>query len=54
MTTGLFLLRCIQAGIPLSDLDMLSVGMVYDILTESRNDGEEYEHIATQDDFDRF
>ena len=53
MTTGLYLLRAIQAGIAVRDLELLSVGMVYDIFTESQNDGEEYDQLATQADIDR-
>ena len=38
----------------IDDLDCLSLGMVYDILTEAANDDCEYKQIATQEDFDRF
>lgn len=51
MTTALFLLRVAQLGIPISDLDLLTVGMVSDIFTESANDDYEYPELATQDDF---
>lgn len=54
LTTGLFLLRCTQVGLSISDLDLLDMGMVFDILIESANDSEEYDKIATQSDFDRF
>ena len=53
-TSGLFLLRCVQLGLPMSDLDLLDVGMVYDMIIENGNDSEEYDIIATQADFDRF
>ena len=53
-TTGLFLLRCYQIGLRLSDLDCLEMGMVVDMLTESGNDNEKYRQLATQEDFDRF
>ena len=53
MTTGRYLLRAVQCGIPVHDLELLSIGMVYDIFTESQNDGEEYDLLATQDDIDR-
>ena len=55
MTTPLFLLRCVQLGISIRDLDLLTIGMVNDMFVESRND--EYKgwrQIATQEDFDRF
>ena len=52
-TTGLYLLRCYQIGLRVSDLNFLEIGDVMDMLTESGNDNEEYDYIATQEDFDR-
>lgn len=37
----MFLLRCTQCGISISDLDLLSIGLVNDMFTEMKND--EYE-----------
>jgi len=54
MNTAVYLLRAFQVGISLPDLDELSVGMVMDIITESANDGYEYDAKATQADFDSF
>lgn len=54
MTTPLFLLRCVQLGISIRDLDLLSIGMINDMFVESRNDEEKYTPIATQEDMDRF
>ena len=54
MTTPLFLLRCVQLGISISELDLLTIGMVNDMYAESSNDDYKYAQIATQDDFDRF
>ena len=54
MTTPLFLLRCMEIGISVSDLDLLTVGLVLDIWTEKTNDGVSYARIAGQDDFDKF
>lgn len=54
MTTALFLLRAIQSGLSLDDLDCMEVGMVYDIMIESANDDAKYNYIATQEDFDRW
>ena len=54
MTTALYVLRCIQVGLTLSDLDVLDYGLVLDIMTESGNDGYTYQQVATQEDFDRF
>ena len=57
MTTPLFLLRCVQLGISIRDLDLLTIGMVNDMYVESGNDQEaekNYNVLAMQSDFDRF
>lgn len=54
MTTALFLLRVVQLGISISDLDYLSVGMVIDMFTELDNDDCDYCDLATQEDMDKF
>ena len=55
MTTPLFLLRCVQLGISIRDLDLLTIGMVNDMYAESSNDGYKgYAQIATQEDFNLF
>lgn len=54
MTTPLFLLRCVQLGISIRDLDLLTVGLVNDMYIESDNDNENYAQVATQRDFDLF
>ena len=54
MTTPLFLLRCVQLGISLSELDLLTIGMVNDMFAESGNDEYKYKELATQEDFDNF
>ena len=56
MTTALFLLRCVQIGLSISDLDLLTIGMVNDMYAESGNDEwqSEYREIATQEQFDAF
>ena len=54
MTTALFLLRCIEIGISIADLDLLTIGMVMDIWTEKGNDGTTYDNVATQEYFDKF
>lgn len=54
MNTSLYLLRCIQIGFSLRDLEILSMGAVFDIFTESANDDCEYNTVATQSDFDKF
>lgn len=61
MTTALFMLRCVQVGLKISDLDVLNYGMVLDILAENNKDySESMKHDdnsakeATQADYDRF
>ena len=54
MTTPLFLLRCVQLGISIRDLDLLTIRMVNDMFVESSNDDYKYAELATQEDFDRF
>lgn len=54
MTTPLFLLRCVQMGISIRDLDLLTIGLVNDMAIESGNDDCTYDFLADQDDFDRF
>ena len=54
MTTPLFLLRSVEIGISISDLDLLTVGLVIAMWTEKANDSVKYNKIATQDDFDKF
>jgi len=55
MTTPLFLLRCVQLGISIRDLDLLTIGMVNDMFAESRNDEYKgYHELATQSDMDNF
>ena len=54
MTTALFLLRAAQLGIPMRDLELLTIGMVTDMLIEAENDTADYPQLATQEDFDKF
>ena len=54
MTTPLFLLRCLEIGLSMKDLEDLTIGMVMDIWTEKGNDSATYDNLATQEDFDKF
>ena len=54
MTTPLFMLRCVQLGISIRDLDLLSIGLVNDMFIEMGNDDFEYPEVATQSDMDKF
>jgi hypothetical protein len=54
MTTALFMLRCLQVGLSLDDLDGLEIGMVKDMFVEMANDHEKWDTVASQDDFNKF
>jgi hypothetical protein len=54
MTTPLFLLRCIEIGLSIRDLELMTIGLVLDIWTEKGNDDMKYDVLASQEDFDRF
>ena len=55
MTTGLYLLRCAELGLSMSDLEKLDMGMIFDMLTERSNDSwDGWVEVADQSDFDRF
>ena len=48
------MLRAVQLGISIADLDLLTIGLVIDMYTESANDNQDYDEMATQEDMDRF
>ena len=48
VNTALILLRAAQLNI--QDLDNITVGMLFDILTENKNDSYDYPTYATADD----
>ena len=54
MTTPLFLLRCMQIGLSISELDLLTIGTVNDMYAEMSNDDYDYAEIATQEQMDKF
>ena len=54
MNTAIFVLRAIQLGLSLSELDELDEGFVLDMIIESANDQETYQRVASQSDFDSF
>lgn len=53
MTTALFMLRCVQCHISISELELLSIGMVNDMFIEMRNDEYKYPKLASQEDIDK-
>ena len=54
MTTPLLLLRAVQLGVHISEMELLTIGEINDMYTEMRRDDELHDVIANQDDFDRF
>ncbi|MEG0963603.1 MAG: hypothetical protein RSF88_12210 [Lachnospiraceae bacterium] len=52
--TPLSLLRCVQLGISIRDLELLTIGMVNDMYAESGNDDCKYTTLAGQEDFEKF
>lgn len=48
------MLRCAELNLSDEALAGMSMGMVYDLLTERANDHENYPVMASQDDFDTF
>lgn len=48
------MLRAIQLGLRLTDLDALNFGDVIDMITESANDSYDWPRLATKTDFERF
>ena len=51
MNTPLLLLRALQVGLRITDLEYLEVGDIFDILTESSNDSFDYPKKGTEGDF---
>lgn len=56
MTTALFMLRCVQIGLSIRDLDLLTIGMVNEMFIEGHNDeaSDKYCVVAGQAEFDVF
>jgi len=53
MTTALFMLRCVELGLSISDLDLLTIGSVNDMFMEKSRDSIEWREEASQADMDR-
>lgn len=47
-------LRVLEAGLSVADLELMPVGMLFDIITEKSYDEKEYIRMANQKDFDKF
>ena len=50
MTTALFTLRCVQLGLNIADLELLTIGEVSDLFLEDTRDSIEWQQEASQDD----
>lgn len=52
----IFLLRCVQIGLSISELELLTIGTVNDMYmyAEMSNDDYDYPEVATQEMMDRF
>ena len=48
------MLRCAQLGLSDEALSTMTMGMVFDLMTEEANDQEKYPYKATQADINRF
>jgi hypothetical protein len=54
MNTAVYMLRCKQLGLSMDELDILSCGMVWDMLTEKSNDSYDYPLKAGQKEYHAF
>lgn len=56
MTTPLLLLRAVQLGVHISEMDLLTIGTINDMYSETQNDEnkEAYSTLASQEDMDAF
>ena len=51
---AIFMLRCAELNLSDEALSGMTIGMVYDMLTEKSNDREKYPYKATQEDIEAF
>ena len=54
MSTALYFLRCKQMHLTILEMDMVECGLVWDMMTESGNDQEEYPVQAGQKEYREF
>ena len=56
MTTPLLILRAVQLGVHISEMDLLTIGEINDMYTEMERDEtpEAFSRIPVQSDFDAF
>ncbi len=53
-TGAAFMLRCAEFGLSDEALSQMTIGMIYDMLTEKANDSHDYPYKATADDVKTF
>lgn len=53
-TGALFMLRCAELNLSDDALGGMTMGMIYDMLTEKMNDNETYPYKATQEDIEHY
>lgn len=46
-------MRAVRLGVPLGDLDRITIGMLNDMYAEAENDTLDWPTLATQEDMDR-
>lgn len=49
----MLLLRAVQLGVPLRDLELLTIGMLNDMYAVAEDDQLDWPTLATQEDMDR-
>lgn len=54
LNTPLYVLRAVQIGLSISDLELITMGFVMDMICETANDSYEYPYEPEQSDFDIF
>ena len=54
MTTALFMLRCVELGLNIADLDLLTIGSVNDMFNEKSRDSMEWREEASQANMNKF
>ena len=54
INSAVYLLRAVQMGLSICDMENLDEGMIIDLLTESVNDTADYQTLASQEDMDGF
>ena len=54
MTTPLLLLRAVQLGVHISEMDLLTIGCLLDMYSELQADDVPPVYTASQDDMDKF